>query len=77
MTGPEHYRVTEKLRNQAQGHAESGERKEARLTLQFAQVHATLALAAAIGLDMAASEPGDADVAAWGLVAGTRAEAQA
>lgn len=46
MTGPEHYREAEKQRDHAQQQAEQGNWDEAALTLKFAQVHATLALAA-------------------------------
>lgn len=46
MTGPEHYREAERLLNQAESQIPGDEPSQAALTAR-AQVHATLALAAA------------------------------
>jgi hypothetical protein len=49
MTGPEHYRAAEKLLEESQEHPSSSINKTASLIGQ-AQVHATLAVAAATAL---------------------------
>jgi hypothetical protein len=63
MTGPEHYRAAEKLLEENEEHPSSSINKTASLIGQ-AQVHATLALAAATALD--------ADHREWHEVAGTK-----
>ncbi|WP_189055934.1 hypothetical protein [Longimycelium tulufanense] len=66
MTGPEHYRIAEKLLNRA----EEGE--ETPHLIQLAQVHATLALAAAAGLNDAKNGLPGADGGSWRKIAGER-----
>jgi hypothetical protein len=74
MTGPEHYRVAEQLLATVERHPESSDAP----VLATAQVHATLALAAA----MALCHPGDdqtrpEDANAWVAVAGVPEEVSA
>ena len=63
MTGPEHYRAAEKLLGELDEHPSSSINKTASLIGQ-AQVHATLALAAATAVGS-----NDRD---WGVVAGMK-----
>jgi hypothetical protein len=65
MTGPEHYQEAE---NQAESAARAIDRlfEDARVSLALAQVHATLALAAATGTSSAAKE----ERREWQYVAG-------
>ena len=46
MTGPEHYREAERLLDAAEVHAQRGDTEIEAITVSYAQVHATLALAA-------------------------------
>lgn len=50
MNGPEHYETADNLLNDLAGYDQSDpdQRAETQLALQFAQVHATLALTAAV-----------------------------
>ena len=50
MTGPEHYRLAERLLEDADEHAHGGDTEMETLTISHAQVHATLAVAAATAL---------------------------
>jgi hypothetical protein len=73
MTGPEHYRAAELLQKHARDLADADDSPDAADTanriqrrmahLADAQVHATLALAAAVGLSAATGEAGGAGVA--------------
>jgi len=63
MTGPEHYRAAEQLLNEADHHSVLGDTQ-----IAAAQVHATLALAAATAEPIAQSYDGPDDTsipAAW------------
>lgn len=66
MTGPEHYHAAEKLLEENQEHPSSSINKTASLIGQ-AQVHATLALAAATALGSGGLESRE-----WADVAGTK-----
>jgi hypothetical protein len=66
MTGPEHYLAAEKLLEETQEHPSSSINKTASLIGQ-AQVHATLALAAATALGSAGLDSRE-----WTDVAGTK-----
>ena len=66
MTGPEHYHAAEKLLEENQEHPSSSINKTASLIGQ-AQVHATLALAAATALGRGSLESRE-----WADVAGTK-----
>jgi hypothetical protein len=66
MTGPEHYHAAEKLLEENQEHPSSSINKTASLIGQ-AQVHATLALAAATALGSGSLENRE-----WADVAGTK-----
>jgi hypothetical protein len=68
MTGPEHYRKAEALLEAANSGANPHSDQEPRLVAQ-AQVHATLALAAATGMQSKPSEAYRRD-GAWEAVAG-------
>lgn len=57
MTGPEHYREAERLLDTSDPHAGGGIRMATRAAL--AQVHATLALAAATAAETATTYDGD------------------
>ena len=80
MTGPEHYLAAERLQEHARAlaaadaspdAAETAARIQRRMAdVAAAQVHATLALAAAIGLS---ADLGAADMMAWRDAAATRA----
>lgn len=76
MTGPEHYRQAEQLLHELRdGHAEG---TDVPGILTAAQVHATLALAAATATPMAVDGEPDsglppADAEAWFAAAGTKA----
>jgi hypothetical protein len=66
MTGPEHYRKAEELLGQAEELLGTDEPSAATWAVEQAQVHATLALAAATALrDIDSEEP------AWVGIAGT------
>lgn len=70
MTGPEHYKEAERLATASQGQ----ELASAAVTLAEAQVHATLALAAATALGLQDGESDramlDEDANAWHEVCG-------
>jgi hypothetical protein len=66
MTGPEHYHAAEKLLEENQEHPSSSINKTASLIGQ-AQVHATLALAAATALGSGSLESRE-----WADIAGTK-----
>jgi hypothetical protein len=68
MTGPEHYAEAELQIEVAARELEDGEPKAAELSLGFAQVHATLALAAATALGTEQYGP---DSTAWHGAAAT------
>lgn len=70
MTGPEHYQAAEKCVEDVQNMADAD---AIELVLMEAQVHATLALAAATALmrDMGGAEYGSA-LTGWNKVAGTQ-----
>ena len=69
MTGPEHYRAAEEMLEKSGSPDSSGE--QGRHLLAAAQVHATLALAAATALnDSESGQPFD-DHQAWRTVAAT------
>lgn len=72
MTGPEHYKEAGRLLAQAES-AQYGDDREA-YYLRAAQVHATLALAAATAISEGGTMPG-ADFDAWERVAGTAPKA--
>jgi hypothetical protein len=68
MTGPDHYRKAEELAAKADGYLGRGEGQESALVwAAVAQIHATLALAAATALGTTT-----ADGRAWADVAGTK-----
>ena len=68
MTGPEHFRRAEQLTAEAHKHLGQGEgQATAAVWAAVAQVHATLALAAATAVGTAG-----ADGRAWAEAAGTR-----
>lgn len=68
MTGPDHYCKAEELAAKADGYLGRGEGQESALVwAAVAQIHATLALAAATALGTAT-----ADVRAWADAAGTK-----
>lgn len=56
-TGPEHYRIAEGLADMAVNLADDGEHEEADMAIAAAQVHATLALAAATALNGISARP--------------------
>ncbi len=67
MTGPDHYRKAEELAAKASGYLGQGEGQDsAAVWAAVAQIHATLALAAATALGTSA-----ADGRAWADAAGT------
>ena len=71
MTGPEHYRPAEQLAGKADEYLGQGEGQDtAGAWAAAAQVHATLARAAATAVDS------PADSRAWADAAGTRLSAQ-
>ena len=73
MTGPDHYRKAEELTAKAHDYLGQGEGQDsAAVWAAVAQIHATLALAAATALGATA-----ADGRAWHEVAGTRFSAGA
>ncbi len=73
MTGPDHYRKAEELATKAHNYLGRGEGQDsAAVWAAVAQVHATLALAAATAL-----ESKDANGRAWFAVAGTKLSAGA
>lgn len=73
MNGPEHYQEAEKLLDAAIRYRPGTEPAEAQVDVALAQVHATLALAAAVGTLDAYQGPingyslgrSDSDAAAW------------
>jgi hypothetical protein len=68
MTGPDHYRQAEQLTAKAHDYLGQGEGQDsAAVRAAVAQIHATLALAAATALGTTA-----ADGRAWHEVAGTK-----
>lgn len=71
MTGPEHYRKAEELLAVADDYEDDGAPQTARIRREEAQVHATLALAAATALidETPRSDCFD-NYAAWSAVAG-------
>jgi hypothetical protein len=72
VTGPEHYREGEKQLADATAQLEEGMWEEGRLTTALAQVHATLALAAATAMAATASLP-PSDAVGWADACGTHA----
>jgi len=74
VTGPEHYREAERLLAFVENH-EGSPLIDPGLTA-VAQVHATLALAAAAGLNDAEQGLSGTELTAWHEAAGTRANAQ-
>jgi hypothetical protein len=72
MTGPDHYRKAEELTATAHDYLGQGEGQSAAGWATVAQIHATLALAAATALGTTA-----ADGRAWTEVAGTKFSAGA
>lgn len=73
MTGPDHYRKAEELTAKAHDHLGQGEGQDsAAVWAAVAQIHATLALAAATALGLRAG-----DGRAWAEVAGTKFSAGA
>lgn len=66
MTGPEHYQAAEELIDQAAADYESHCEVDARFAVSRAQVHATLALAAATGVNSSGKE----ERREWQYVAG-------
>jgi hypothetical protein len=66
MTGPEHYRKAEELLSKTEELLTSDEPSAATWSVEQAQVHATLALAAATAL-----KDIDSEASAWIGVAGT------
>jgi hypothetical protein len=76
MTGPEHYQEAETLLSAAANADRNADHAEVALLLRFAQVHATLAHAAAVGTLDAYSGPVSGyslgrfqtDAEAWGRV---------
>jgi hypothetical protein len=75
MIGPEHYTESERLLNDAANAAPDGDPADVALLLQFAQVHATLALAAATALNDAEDGLSMVDFRAWDDAAGVNAHA--
>lgn len=71
MTGPENYREAERLVSLARDNGEKAA-FELDVLLKAAQVHATLALAAACGLDRGDGTKPVRDRDAWHEVAGTK-----
>ncbi len=73
MTGPENYRLAEQLVAEAADASEHGDTTTATLALTAAQVHATLALAAATALNGAGDDdmPSE-DWHAWHRAAGVQ-----
>lgn len=70
MTGPEHYRIAESLINDLWDNGSPDGRAHDMKVLAEAQVHATLALAAATILPVAGDLP-VADHDAWWAIAGS------
>lgn len=76
MTGPEHYLEAERLLTGAVGAVRDVPRDDFAVTVQLAQVHATLALAAATAMAACPTERdqqigmSDPDFAAWDKVCG-------
>jgi hypothetical protein len=74
-SGPEHYREAEALLRRADALSPSAAEQDAPILLQQAQVHATLALAAATALDPCGADranpnaTADPDAVAWWNVA--------
>jgi hypothetical protein len=71
MTGPEHYRQAEQILAEAENSAPDANCDDVALLLKFAQVHATLALAAATALNDYPEGAPIADIRAWRATAGT------
>ncbi|MFE0808160.1 hypothetical protein ACFW34_11840 [Streptomyces sp. NPDC058848] len=77
MTGPEHYREAERLLAVAASSDQTtyeGANPEADRTIAEAQVHATLALAAATAMSGTQNGMARVDFNAWGAVAGVPLE---
>ena len=72
MTGPDHYRKAEELTAKPHDYLGQGEGQSAAVWAAVAQIHATLALAAATALETIA-----ANGRAWTEVAGTNLSAGA
>jgi hypothetical protein len=70
MTGPEHYREAERLLFQSQAIGQDGAGQA--IVISAAQVHATLAVAAATALMAPADFTSVNDLQAWGDTAGTK-----
>jgi hypothetical protein len=65
VTGPEHYREAETCIRQGCASDEGGDHQDALVWLALAQAHATLALAAATGLDDSEGGMTREDWTAW------------
>lgn len=74
MTGPEHYRAAEQLLADVSTGGFVSDGTECANTIAAAQVHATLALAAATALGVGGDNPPDDDAEAWWRAAGTRSQ---
>lgn len=73
-SGPEHYRESETCTRQACASDEAGDIADAHVWIGLAQVHATLALAAATALQAGADEMYADDKAAWVTAASEEAK---
>ena len=72
MTGPEHYREAEQLLASGLFHRDEGRPEPAAAALAAAQVHATLALAAATALQPSSYANDYPEHTEWSKVAGSR-----
>ncbi|TQS30003.1 hypothetical protein [Microbispora sp. KK1-11] len=72
MSGPEHYRKAEEILAEAENADPRAERGDIALLLSFAQLHATLALAAATAMNDHDGGMSNADFNAWDKVAGVK-----
>lgn len=72
MTGPEHYREAQEHLTDSDYERREGRLQEAMYEAAVAQVHATLALAAATALGVGGDNPPPDDAEDWWRAAGTR-----
>jgi hypothetical protein len=72
MTGPEHYQRAEDLIGDAAGASESSDHGRAAALVAIAQVHATLAAAAAAALNHGGRGLDERDYTAWYEAAGVK-----
>ncbi|MBG0828497.1 hypothetical protein HS041_12035 [Planomonospora sp. ID67723] len=83
MTGPDHYRAAEEMLATAKEADAGADRDDIKLFLRFAEIHATLALAAATGVGAIAGDRQNwdgmptPDARAWLDVAGSAASEEA